>query len=79
MLVLAAYELGKGDRYSLDFAAADALRRIHETLGVLGAWLVRIPFTLLEATLTQYLPRSNCSDVDSQIAGGTNYLFVASA
>ena len=35
ILVLAAYMLSKGDRYSLYSAAADGLRRIHETLGVL--------------------------------------------
>jgi cytochrome b561 len=35
VLVLAAYALSKGDRYSLYSAAADGLRRIHETLGVL--------------------------------------------
>jgi cytochrome b561 len=35
MLVLAAYVLSKGDEYSLYSAAADGLRRIHETLGVL--------------------------------------------
>lgn len=35
ILVLAAYVLSKGDRYSLYSAAADGLRRIHETLGVL--------------------------------------------
>ncbi|MBP1886607.1 cytochrome b [Sinorhizobium mexicanum] len=35
MLVLATYMLSKGDRYSLYSAAADGLRRIHETLGVL--------------------------------------------
>jgi cytochrome b561 len=35
MLVLAAYVLSKSDRYSLYSAAADGLRRIHETLGVL--------------------------------------------
>lgn len=34
MLVLAAYVLSKGDRYSLYSAAADGLRRSHETLGV---------------------------------------------
>lgn len=35
MLVLAAYVLSEGDGYSLYSAAADGLRRIHETLGVL--------------------------------------------
>src|SRR5215470_16618355 len=35
ILVLAAYVLSKGDGYSLYSAAADGLRRIHETLGVL--------------------------------------------
>ena len=35
MLVLAAYAVSKGDGYSLYSAAADGLRRIHETLGVL--------------------------------------------
>src|SRR6185437_2904522 len=35
MLVLAAYVSSKGDRYSLYSAAADGLRRIHETLGML--------------------------------------------
>jgi cytochrome b561 len=35
MLVLAAYALSQGDRDSLYSSAADGLRRIHETLGVL--------------------------------------------
>src|SRR5262250_3223812 len=35
VLVLAAYVLSKGDRYSLYSAAADGIRRIHETLGML--------------------------------------------
>ena len=35
LLVLAAYVLSAGDGYSLYSAAADGLRRIHETLGVL--------------------------------------------
>ena len=35
VLVLAAYVLSKGDRYSLYSAAADGVRRIHETLGML--------------------------------------------
>jgi cytochrome b561 len=35
-LVLAAYVLSKGDRYSLYSAEADGLRRIHEMLGVLA-------------------------------------------
>lgn len=35
ILVLAAYVLSKSDRYSLYSPAADGLRRIHETLGVL--------------------------------------------
>jgi cytochrome b561 len=35
MLVLAAYMLSKGDRYSLYSAEADQLRRVHEMLGVL--------------------------------------------
>ena len=35
MLVLVAYLLSKGDRYSLYSAAADGFRRIHETLGAL--------------------------------------------
>lgn len=35
MLVLAAYGLTKGDRYSLYSSAADGIRRIHETLGAL--------------------------------------------
>src|SRR3546814_2295776 len=35
MLVLGAYVLSKGAPYSLCSAAADGLRRIHETLGML--------------------------------------------
>src|SRR5947207_4346334 len=35
VLVLAAYVLSKGDAYSLYSAAADGIRRIHETLGML--------------------------------------------
>jgi cytochrome b561 len=42
MLVLAAYVLSKGDGYSLYSAAADGLRRIHETLGVL-VFIVVVP------------------------------------
>ena len=42
MLVLAAYVLSKGDRDSLYSAAADGLRRIHETLGVLVLSLIHI-------------------------------------
>src|SRR3954453_19438637 len=34
VLVLAAYTLSKGDGYSLYSAAADGIRRIHETLGM---------------------------------------------
>jgi cytochrome b561 len=52
VLVLAAYVLSKGDRYSLYSADADGLRRIHEMLGVLGfvvvvLWLL---WRLLDST-----------------------------
>jgi cytochrome b561 len=40
--VLAAYVLSKGDGYSLYSAAADATRRIHETLGLL-VFIVVVP------------------------------------
>lgn len=45
VLVLAAYGLSQGDRYSLYSADADGIRRIHETLGVL-AFLVVVPWLL---------------------------------
>jgi cytochrome b561 len=52
MLVLAAYVLSKGDRYSLYSAAADGLRRIHETLGVLVfiAVVLRLLWRLIDGT-----------------------------
>ena len=52
MLVLAAYVLSKGDRYSLYSAAADGLRRIHETLGVLVFIVVvlRLLWRLIDST-----------------------------
>jgi len=52
MLVLAAYVSSKGDRYSLYSAAADGLRRIHETLGVLVLTVValRLLWRLMEST-----------------------------
>ncbi|CAN7756934.1 cytochrome b [Rhizobium sp. LjRoot258] len=40
ILILAAYVLSKGDRYSLYSAAADSIRRIHETLGMLVFMIV---------------------------------------
>ena len=46
MLVLAAYVLSKGDRYSLYSAAADGVRRIHETLGVLVFMVVVLQLLL---------------------------------
>ena len=52
MLVLAAYVLSKGDRYSLYSAAADGLRRIHETLGVLVFMVVvlQLLWRLIDST-----------------------------
>src|SRR5215475_9267922 len=52
MLVLAAYVLSKSDRYSLYSAAADGLRRIHETLGVLVFVVVvlRLLWRLVDST-----------------------------
>ena len=52
MLVLAAYVLSKGDRDSLYSAAADGLRRIHETLGVLVCIVVmlRLLWRLIDST-----------------------------
>jgi cytochrome b561 len=52
MLVLAAYVLSKGDRYSLYSADADGLRRIHETVGVLLFIVVilRLLWRLLDGT-----------------------------
>jgi|SRR6185312_321003 cytochrome b561 len=51
MLVLAAYAVSKGD-YSLYSAAADGLRRIHETLGVLVFIVVvmRLLWRLIDGT-----------------------------
>jgi cytochrome b561 len=42
VLVVAAYLLSKGDRYSLYSAEADAVRRMHETLGVLVVLVVAL-------------------------------------
>jgi cytochrome b561 len=52
MLVLAAYVLSKGDRYSLYSADADGLRRIHEMLGVFVFVVVvlRLLWRLLDST-----------------------------
>jgi cytochrome b561 len=60
MLVLAAYVLSKGDRDSLYSAAADGLRRIHETLGVLVFIVVvlRLLWRLIDSTpAKQPMPR----------------------
>src|SRR5258708_24091879 len=60
MLVLAAYVLSKGDGYSLYSAAADGLRRIHETLGVLVFIVVvlRLLWRLIYSTpAKQPMPR----------------------
>ena len=61
VLVLAAYALSKGDRYSLYSAAADGLRRIHETLGVLVFIVVvlRLLWGLIDSTPAKLpMPRS---------------------
>ena len=52
ILVLTAYVLSKGDRYSLYSAAADGVRRIHETLGVLVFIVVvlRLLWRLIDST-----------------------------
>jgi cytochrome b561 len=60
MLVLAADVLSKGDRDSLYSAAADGLRRIHETLGVLVFIVVvlRLLWRLIDSTpAKQPMPR----------------------
>ena len=60
MLVLAAYLLSKSDRYSLYSAAADGLRRIHETLGVLVfiAVMLRLLWRLIDNTTVKLpMPR----------------------
>ncbi len=60
MLVLDAYLLSKGDRYSLYSAAADGIRRIHETLGALVFIVVvlRLLWRLIDGTPeTQLMPR----------------------
>ena len=60
LLVLAAYVLTKGDGYSLYSAAADGLRRIHETLGVLVFIVVvlRLVWRLIDGTpAMQPMPR----------------------
>ena len=60
MLVLAAYVLSKGDRYSLYSAEADGLRRIHETLGVLAFIVVvlQLLWRLIDGTpRKQPMPR----------------------
>ena len=52
MLVLAAYVLSVGDGYSLYSAAADGIRRIHETLGMLVFIVVvlRLLWRLIDRT-----------------------------
>jgi cytochrome b561 len=60
VLVLAAYVLSKGDRYSLYSAAADGIRRIHETLGMLVFIVVvlRLLWRLIDGTpATEPMPR----------------------
>jgi cytochrome b561 len=60
MLVLAAYTLSEGDGYSLYSAAADRLRRIHETLGALVFIVVvlRLLWRLIDSTpAKQRMPR----------------------
>ena len=60
MLVLAAYVSSKGDRYSLYSAAADGLRRIHETLGLLVFIVValRLLWRLIDSTPAKHpIPR----------------------
>lgn len=55
VLVLTTYVLSKGDHYSLYSAAADGLRRIHETLGVLVFIVValRLLWGLINDTTTK--------------------------
>ena len=60
MLVLAAYVLSKSGGYSLYSAAADGLRRIHETFGVLVFIVVvlRLLWRLIDSTpAKQPIPR----------------------
>lgn len=60
MLVLAAYVLSRGDGYSLYSAAADGLRRIHETLGLLVFIVVvlQLLWRLIDSTpAKQAMPR----------------------
>ena len=60
VLVLAAYVLSKGDGYSLYSAAADGLRRIHETLGMLVflVFVLRLLWRLIDTTpAKQPMPR----------------------
>src|SRR3546814_14762847 len=60
MLVLGAYVLSKGDPYSLCSAAADGLRRIHETLGMLVfvVGVLQLLWRLIDSTpVKQPMPR----------------------
>ncbi|MET4024041.1 cytochrome b [Bradyrhizobium sp. S3.2.12] len=52
VLVLVAYAISRGDSYSLYSAAADGLRRVHETLGVLVFIVVvlRLLWRLFDST-----------------------------
>ena len=52
VLVLAAYVLSRGDRYSLYSAEADGIRRIHEALGMLVFIVVvlRLLWRLIDST-----------------------------
>jgi len=59
VLVLAAYVLSKGDSYSLYSAAADGIRRMHETLGMLVFIVVvlRLLWRLIDRTpATETMP-----------------------
>src|SRR3546814_20373266 len=60
ILVLGAYVLIKGDPYSLCSAAADGLRRIHETLGMLVfvVGVLQLLWRLIDSTpVKQPMPR----------------------
>ena len=60
VLVLAAYVLSKGDSYSLYSAAADGIRRLHATLGMLVFIVVvlRLLWRLIDSTpAKQPMPR----------------------
>ena len=68
MLVLAAYVLSIGDGNSLYSAAADGLRRIHETFGLLAftVVVVRLLWRLIDSTPAKQPQHNDNEDEHSE-------------